>query len=249
MITALTEFVLRATLEQCRQWAAAGLVLDISVNLSMRNLLDASFPATVGELLAASAVDAGRLTLEITETNVMSDPARTLHVLDELSALGVRLSIDDFGTGYSSLAYLNKLPADEIKIDKSFVFPMASDPAAESLVRSIIELGHALGLTVVAEGIEDEATWQRLHALGCELAQGYYLARPISAAEITELCHRQALERLERLTVAEAPPLPAFPLPAIHELGGRIVGELSPASSDQARTTYGGSRVHPDDGW
>ncbi len=208
LISALTLFVLETSLKQARTWADAGLQLGVAVNLSMRNLLDVDLPIAVGDLIAASGVVPERVTLEITESNVMSDPARTINVLNELSELGVRLSIDDFGTGYSSLSHLHRLPADEIKIDKSFVIPMADDPGAESLVRSIVDLAHNLGLSVVAEGIEDEKTWERLRSLGCEIAQGYYLARPISAEEVTELCLAQCLERIEAAAVggAEAAP-------------------------------------------
>ncbi len=121
------------------------------------------------------------LTLEITETSIMGDPGRTLSVLDRLAGLGLVLAIDDFGTGYSSLAYLKRLPVDEVKIDKSFVLDMKTDPDDEAIVRSTVDLGHNLGLRVVAEGVEDEDTWQRLAELGCDRAQGYHLGHPMPA--------------------------------------------------------------------
>ena len=124
-------------------------------------------------------LDPALLELEITESTVLSDPVRTKRVLDKLSAMGIRLSIDDFGTGYSSLAYLSHLPINEIKIDRSFVMNMASDEDDAMIVRSTIDLGRNLGLQVVAEGVESEQAWNELRQLGCNIAQGYYLCRPL----------------------------------------------------------------------
>ena len=210
LIANLTRFVLETALRQAAEWGREGLQLSVAVNLSMRNLLDSELAELVGALIAESGVVPEQVTLEITESNVMSDPARTITVLNQLSDLGVRLSIDDFGTGYSSLSYLQRVPADELKIDKSFVFPMVDDAGAASLVRSIIDLAHNLGLEVVAEGIEDERTWDMLRSLGCEMAQGYFLARPITAGEVVDLCLRQTVERLRAARAASRPdPEPA----------------------------------------
>ncbi len=130
-------------------------------------------------------VPADHLTLEVTESSIMADPARAIAVLEALAAGGVRLSVDDFGTGYSSLSYLQRLPVHEVKVDKSFVFRMASDPNDEMIVQSIVELGHNLGLSVVAEGVEDQISWDRLRAMACDIGQGYHLSRPVPAADIT----------------------------------------------------------------
>jgi EAL domain-containing protein (putative c-di-GMP-specific phosphodiesterase class I) len=170
-----------------------GLDVPVAVNLSVRSLLDPELAEDVGRLLRSAEVPARSLTLEITETSIMGDPGRTLSVLDRLAGLGLVLAIDDFGTGYSSLAYLKRLPVDEVKIDKSFVLDMSADPDDEAIVRSTVDLGHNLGLRVVAEGVEDEGTWHRLAALGCDRAQGFHLARPMPAEALEEwLTERQA---------------------------------------------------------
>jgi diguanylate cyclase (GGDEF)-like protein len=179
IITELTAYVLQMALEHARSWHEAGHMWTVAVNVAMRNLLDGDFAVTVGDLLAKSGVDPSLLTLEITETGVMSDPARTIDMLDRLAALGLQLSIDDFGTGYSSLSYLQQLPVTEIKIDKLFVSELAVDPSAEAIVRSVLDLARNLDLSVVAEGVEDRRTWEHLRTLGCNMAQGYFLARPM----------------------------------------------------------------------
>ena len=186
LIKPLTLYVLDEALSQCRDWQRAGLTLGVAVNLSVRNLLDAEFPDQVRRLLEKWRVDPSRLELEITESTVLSDPVRTKRVLDKLSAMGVVLSIDDFGTGYSSLSYLSQLPVNEIKIDRSFVMNMAESSGDAVIVRSTIDLARNLGLQVVAEGVETEQAWDELSELGCTLAQGYYLSRPVPAAELTE---------------------------------------------------------------
>jgi diguanylate cyclase (GGDEF)-like protein len=184
VIVPLTFFVLNEALRQCRTWKLEGLDLCVGVNLSARNLLDVHLPDTVGELLAKWEVSPSLLELEITESTILADPIRAMHVLSRLSDMGVRLAIDDFGTGYSSLAYLKRLPVDELKIDKSFVQGMEEDENDAVIVRSTIDLGRNLGLRVVAEGVETAEAWRRLAALGCDIAQGYYLSRPIPAAEL-----------------------------------------------------------------
>jgi diguanylate cyclase (GGDEF)-like protein/PAS domain S-box-containing protein len=186
LIRPLTLYVIDEALRQCRAWQAEGLELSVAVNLSARNLLDFEFPARVEELLERRQVERGRLELEITESTMLADPARTKLILDRLSGMGVRLSIDDFGTGYSSLAYLKRLPVDEIKIDRSFVMNMAHDEDDAVIVRSTIDLGRNLGLEVVAEGVETVEAWERLKALGCTIAQGYYLSPPVAAEKLSE---------------------------------------------------------------
>jgi diguanylate cyclase len=168
------------------------LPLSVAVNISTRSLLDPTFPDQVASQLAARQVSSDRLVLEITESAVMADPARALEVLGRLHTLGVGLAVDDFGTGYSSMAYLKELPVDELKIDRSFVGQMATSPSDSVIVRSTIDLGHNLGLRVVAEGVETQHAWQELSALGCDLAQGYYLGRPMPAAELEQQLNRAA---------------------------------------------------------
>jgi EAL domain-containing protein (putative c-di-GMP-specific phosphodiesterase class I) len=145
----------------------------------VRNLLEPAFPNRVLAILESESAAADGITMEITESALMADPAKARKALMFLSQHGVRFSIDDFGTGYSSLAYLKHLPVSEIKIDKLFVSKLMTDADDTTIVRSTIELGHNLGLSVTAEGVEDQEIWERLGALGCDEAQGYYLSRPL----------------------------------------------------------------------
>ena len=184
LIAPLTRWVLGAALLQAGHWRRAGLHLDMSINLSMVDLRDPGLPDALERLLRAHAVPPTAVRLEVTESALMTDPACTQAVLVRLAALGVGLSVDDYGTGYSSLAYLKRLPVDELKIDRSFVRHMAADAADAAIVSSTIGLGHALGLRVVAEGVEDRETWTLLADAGCDTAQGYYLARPLPAADV-----------------------------------------------------------------
>ena len=179
LIRPLTLYVIGEALRQCQAWERKGLELAVAVNVSARNLLDVEFPAQVKGLLSAWELDAARLSLEITEDAVLTDPVRTKAILEQLAGMGIRLAIDDFGTGYSSLAYLKRLPITEIKIDRSFVMGMATDEDDATIVRSTIDLGRNLGLEVVAEGVESEPIWNKLRELGCNIAQGYYLSRPL----------------------------------------------------------------------
>ena len=151
----------------------------------MRVLHDVQVPETVAELLQRHGIAPEWLTLEITESALMVDPGRALDVLTRLSALGVRIAIDDFGTGYSSLGYLKRLPVDEVKIDKSFVLGMDQDAKDSTIVRSVIALAHAMGLAVVAEGIETGDALALLRSLSCDVAQGYYFSRPLPQDEFT----------------------------------------------------------------
>jgi diguanylate cyclase (GGDEF)-like protein/PAS domain S-box-containing protein len=179
LIAPLTEWVLAEAIRQAREWQRAGLLLGVSVNLSMWNLHDPALPDRVAALLHAHGLAPAWLRLELTESALMADTDRTMDVLARLAALGVHLAVDDFGSGYSSLSYLKRLPVDELKIDKGFVREMATDETDRAIVASTVGMGHALGLRVVAEGIEDRATWELLAGMGCDMAQGYYVARPL----------------------------------------------------------------------
>lgn len=185
LIGPLSLYVIEEALRQGRLWLEQGLELMIAVNLSTRNLLDSEFPRRVAELLERSGMSASSLELEVTESAMLANPTRAKMVMSELSELGIRLSIDDFGTGFSSLAYLRQLPVDEIKIDRSFVLGMSNGGDDDAIVRSTIDLGRNLGLDVVAEGVETQADWNRLRTLGCQIAQGYYLSRPVPPAELS----------------------------------------------------------------
>jgi EAL domain-containing protein (putative c-di-GMP-specific phosphodiesterase class I) len=180
LIGPLTRHVLERSIAQCATWRTEGNDLSVAVNLSVRNLLDPGLPVEIAALLDTYGLPAQALQLEITESMIMSDPERALAIVGRLSDLGVRLSVDDFGTGYSSLANLKRLPIDELKIDRSFVSPMMQDESDLIIVRSTINLGHDLGLKVIAEGVEDELTLKRLATLGCDLAQGYHMSRPLA---------------------------------------------------------------------
>ncbi len=179
----LTTTVLTNAIIKCAGWHAEGRELTVSVNLSVRNLHDPLLPSQVDQLLARHGLPPRFLKLEITESMIMSDPERALATVRELSELGVRLAVDDFGTGHSSLANLRMLPVHELKIDRSFVTPMLTDESDMVIVRSTVDLGHALGLRVIAEGVEDLETLERLAALGCDRAQGHYFSMPVAAEE------------------------------------------------------------------
>jgi EAL domain-containing protein (putative c-di-GMP-specific phosphodiesterase class I) len=179
LISSLTLHVLDSALCRQREWARDSLDLSVSVNVSVRTLYDERFPSEVLRALESHGVAPDRLVLEVTESTMMTDPARAAAVLARLAALGVQLSVDDFGTGYSSLAYLKRLPMSEVKIDKSFVLDMEHDTEQLAIVTSIVDLGHNLGLRVVAEGVETATAWSLLQRLGCHDAQGYLLSRPL----------------------------------------------------------------------
>ncbi|HEX7832086.1 MAG TPA: EAL domain-containing protein [Thermoanaerobaculia bacterium] len=184
LIRAMTDWVLDRVLAQCRVWQDEGAPIHVAVNISAKSLLDQSLPQKVQAALDRHRVDARFLKIEITESSIMADPAHALAILSMLQSMGVRLSVDDFGTGYSSLTHLRELPIDEIKIDKSFVTGMLTSEADAAIVRTVIDLGHNLGKQVCAEGVEDEATWKMLGNLGCDLAQGYWIARPMPGKDL-----------------------------------------------------------------
>ncbi|HED39429.1 MAG TPA: EAL domain-containing protein [Chromatiales bacterium] len=182
LIGPLTLWVFERAMSQSCEWSELGLELRVSVNLSARNLHDARFPGQVTELIEAGGVNAERLRLEITESALITDPEYTTSILNNLGAMGVHISIDDFGTGYSSLAYLKQLPIDEIKIDRSFVTSMLEDESDEVIVRSTIDLAHNIGMKVVAEGVEQQALYDKLLSLGCDAVQGFHMGRPMPPA-------------------------------------------------------------------
>ena len=179
LIQPLTQWVVNNALNYCAQLQQLGFDLTLSVNISMYNLIETDFDRKVRELLALWSIPPQRLELEITESAMMSNPARSKELLTQLDAFGLRLSIDDFGTGYSSLTYLKQLPVDELKIDKSFVLQMHRDDNDAAIVRTIVGLAHDLGLQVVAEGVELEVQLEQLRKFGCDGAQGNYLCPPL----------------------------------------------------------------------
>jgi diguanylate cyclase (GGDEF)-like protein len=199
----LTDFVLETALRQAAEWTRNGMYVPVAVNVSMRDLHDGQFAQRLGEGLRRHNVRPELLCLEITERVLMADVARAGATLDELDALGVRISLDDFGTGYSSLVLLKRLPVREIKVDRSFVKRLGTPGGARddaTIVRSIIDLGHSLGLTVVAEGVESQATLDRLRTFGCDRAQGWHLSPALPADDVTSwLRNRAATTPLLRL--------------------------------------------------
>jgi predicted signal transduction protein with EAL and GGDEF domain len=193
LIIPLTLWVLHQSLLQCRAWNDMGIDIGIAVNLSMWNLEAQELPDQIAGLTKSIGMPAQRLELEITESAIMGDPQRTMRTLTLIRDLGVHFTIDDFGTGYSSLAHLRKLPVTGMKIDKSFVQNMESDRDNAVIVRSIIDLGHNLGLKVTAEGVETQAARDMLVSFECDEAQGYYYSYPIQAHEIAELFRKSRI--------------------------------------------------------
>jgi diguanylate cyclase (GGDEF)-like protein/PAS domain S-box-containing protein len=186
LIRTITDWILDRALQQCREWQDAGAPVHLAVNVSAKSLQEQTLPAKVNAMLDKWNVDPRFLKIEITESSIMADPAHALAILAMLQSMGVRLSVDDFGTGYSSLIHLRQLPIDEIKIDRSFVAGMVENEADAAIVRTVIDLAHNLGKQVCAEGVEDEATWRMLCDMGCDLAQGYWLSKPLPAAELMQ---------------------------------------------------------------
>jgi len=184
LVKSLFSHVLAMTLAQCATWRQANLPVQAAVNLSIRNLLDPELPRVVGQALDRAGIPPESLAFEITESMLMLEPNRVLRTLAELRDLGVQLAIDDFGVGYSSLAYLQRLPAYAVKIDRSFVSRMTRDRGSSEIVKLITNLGHALGMKVVAEGIEDQATYDACASVGCDSAQGFFVARPMVATAL-----------------------------------------------------------------
>ncbi len=185
-IETLTHWVLNRALEQWRHWQQAGLNLQVAVNLSALTLHNLEFPGLLRAILDKWQVSRNSLILEITESAIVSDAVRAAHTVDRLHDLGVDIAIDDFGSGYSSLAHIRKLSVSDLKIDKSYVLNMTTVPDDLVIVRTLIELGHNLGLKVVAEGVEDVETWSLLQSLNCDFAQGYYMAKPMDTDAIAK---------------------------------------------------------------
>ncbi|MCL6584189.1 MAG: EAL domain-containing protein [bacterium] len=189
LIRPLTLWVLNEALKQSSQLLSQGIEISMAVNLSIRNLQDENFPDQVRELLEKWGISPNLLELEITETNIMANPELAMCVLKRLSNMGIHLAIDDFGTGQSSLAYVKRLPVHEIKIDKSFVMSMEANNSDVMIVNTAVDLGHNLGLSVVAEGVENKETYDRLAILGCNVAQGYFISRPLPATQLVSWIH------------------------------------------------------------
>ena len=200
LIRYITRYVLDAAVKECARWHAAGHELSISVNLAARNIQDEVTPGHVAEVLKKYNLDAKYLILEITETAVMSDPERAIDIMDCLEQMGVKLSIDDFGTGYTSLSYIKRLPVDEIKIDRSFVTDMLNDQGHSAVVSTIINFAHNLDLTVVAEGVEDNAAKQELKRHGCDILQGEFVGMPMAENDFIKWLNINQISDLRTMT-------------------------------------------------
>jgi EAL domain-containing protein (putative c-di-GMP-specific phosphodiesterase class I) len=190
LIKPLTAWVLHEALKQGHAWHAARTPVTVAVNISARSLHDPELVRHVADQLARWDLPAHMLEVEITEGALMVDPPRALETVSKLHEMGVLISIDDFGTGYSSLGYLKRLPVDQIKIDQSFVTDMSINEDDAFIVRYVIDLGHSLGLEVVAEGIETQETYDLLDTMGCDVAQGSLIGRPMSPQQLEELLTR-----------------------------------------------------------
>jgi diguanylate cyclase len=203
LLPALTRWALGTALRQCAEWHQAGHLVDVAVNLSALDLHDSGLVAHLAAELQSSGLEPEHLWLEVTETSIMRDAERARSILAQLREIGVRVAIDDFGTGQSSLRYLRALPANDVKIDQSFVRLMASEPCDAAVVRAAVQLAHDLGLSVTAEGVEDATTLELLRQIGCDHAQGYFIARPMPAEAMLAWMRKQ----LPRpLALASEPP-------------------------------------------
>ena len=226
LTVALSARILDRALRLCREWLDAGHAVRVAVNTAPRWLADTTLPEQVGQALARHGVPADLLCLELTERSVIADPRRATTTLERLRGMGVHLSVDDFGTGYSSLTYLSRLPVDQLKIDEAFVGRVRDSARDLAIVRSIVDLGHNLGLEVVAEGVTDETVRQALAGVGCRLAQGYLFARPFEPAKLLPFLEDAASRR---------PGLaqPATAAPASPSLAGAPVGSMPPAQRQE----------------
>jgi diguanylate cyclase (GGDEF)-like protein len=201
LMPALTQVVLELVLDQVVVWTAAGRPMTVAVNVSASSLVDDDLPEQVANMLADREIPPSRLQLVITEELLMADRNRARSILARLRDSGVQISVDDYGTGYSSLSYLLDLPIDELKLDRSFIFPMADDDRAAALVASTITLAHSLGLRMVAEGVETGVVFSELRRMGCDQAQGYFMSRPVSADDLGHwLINRSELDQSTDLT-------------------------------------------------
>jgi diguanylate cyclase (GGDEF)-like protein len=215
VIMGLTDVVLSKAARQCAAWRNVGFELTVAVNLSARSFQELNLGDRVAAILEREGLPAQALVLELTESELMTKAAAAAPILEAMRATGVAFSIDDFGTGYSSLSYLAVLPVDEVKIDKSFVFPLGETESARAVVRAIIELGHSLGLRVVAEGVETLKHWRILAELGCDIAQGYYLGRPMSGESTIEWLRAYKPEDIAPENAIAATPDTARPIRAL----------------------------------
>ena len=184
LIGLLTQWVIKSVVNQEKQWLSKGLVITVSVNISAENITSLALPEQLSKLLEDNKLDPTRLILEVTESALMGELVTSLDILTRLRLKGLQLSIDDFGTGYSSLSQLHKVPFTELKVDQSFVGKISVDDEARAIVKTCIMLGHELNMKVVAEGVEDEETLEHLRVMGCDVAQGYYISRPIPESEL-----------------------------------------------------------------
>jgi diguanylate cyclase (GGDEF)-like protein len=210
LIGRITDFVLTEACDQAARWRREGLDIGLAINISGRDLSDRSLVRNITAHLGANGLAASSLTLEITETEVMADIAEASDVLGQLADLGVRIAVDDYGTGYSSLAYLHRLPANELKLDRSFVANVAADQSNSIIVRSSIAMAHSLGLSVVAEGAEDEVTCAILADAGCDAVQGYYFSPPLERDDLVRWFATKPRLRFAR-ELASARPLRIIP--------------------------------------
>jgi diguanylate cyclase (GGDEF)-like protein len=236
-IRALTMVVMRKALAQCRNWRDVGLDMSVAVNLSARNLLDLHLVDDVAAVIAEAGIPPASLTLELTESVVMSESPRSVDVLHGLNELGVRLSCDDFGTGYSSLAHLRRLPIGEIKIDKSFIARMTVDDSDRAIARSVLALGRDLGLVTVAEGVESREGWDMLTALGCDQAQGFVVCPPLTSRQFGDWLDRRQPEEFARLDAADPVDLVDPPRVAAVDAGSVVIHLPDDPDPDPAPTT------------
>ena len=184
-IRPLTLWVVAQAFRDLKRWQDTGFKIDMSINVSQLDLADASFVESIRSLIVDTGADAGGVVYEVTESGAMKDLTATLRLMELLQVFGIRFSIDDFGTGYSSLAHLKRLPVDEVKIDRSFIEELEARSDDDLIVRSTINLGHAMNLKVVAEGVELISSWDTLGRLGCDLIQGYFISKPLPVEEFT----------------------------------------------------------------
>jgi diguanylate cyclase (GGDEF)-like protein len=225
----LTRRVLKLSLDNLCEWRAAGHIISVSVNTTVADLLDEAFPEEIEAALKSRGLRGEALKIEVTESSIMAHPARVGAILARLRALGVKIALDDFGTGYSSLTHLRELPVDRLKVDRSFVMHMRSEPTDAAIVYATIELAHKLNMKVIAEGVEDEATWQALLELGCDAIQGYVVNMPTEPTGFRQLLETQGSTPAEERDDYIAPVIDGYladsqslPTPASTASGGSI---------------------------
>jgi EAL domain-containing protein (putative c-di-GMP-specific phosphodiesterase class I) len=237
----LTQYVVEQAVAEALVWKRAGLPVAIAVNVSVRNVLEPDFADRIARLLVQSQLPAELFKLEITETQLMEDAPRAMGVLADLVDLGIEVSIDDFGIGYSSLTRLRTLPVSEVKVDRSFVRDLPEDASDLAVVRAVVDLGHDLGLRVVAEGVETPAAWALLTDLGCDLVQGYALARPMPTEQARAWLADHFASRVSPMRRQPEPDeaAPSVPAPA---------GPVGRRDGGHRRSGSGGTSGAPTDG-